>query len=110
MKIKMLLAIFLVILGACAGSPDHLSKDNLKDVTGMIAYKKWLIEEIDMVERELQKVEDNIQTTRLLIKQQATVDESDLDGEIEKYSTDLSRYEYEKIDLIKELGTLKKKL
>lgn len=76
----------------------------------MIAHKKWLMEEIDMVERELQKVEDSIQTTRLLIKQQATVDESDLDGEIEKYSTDLSRYEYEKIDLIKELSTLKKKL
>lgn len=76
----------------------------------MISYKKWLMEEIDMVERELQKVEDSIQTTRLLIKQQATVDESDLDGEIEKYSSDLSRYEYEKIDLIKELGSLKKKL
>lgn len=110
MKFNIMFVIFLVFLGSCAGTPDHLSKDNLKDVTGMIAHKKWLMEEIDMVERELQKVEDSIQTTRLLIKQQATVDESDLDGEIEKYSTDLSRYEYEKIDLIKELSTLKKKL
>ncbi len=75
----------------------------------MIAHKKWLMEEIDMVERELRKVDDAIMTTRLLIKQQATVDESDLDGEIEKYSSDLSRYEYEKIDLIKELASLKKK-
>jgi hypothetical protein len=110
MKIKMMLFIFIVFLGSFAVTPDHLSKDNLKDVTGMIAHKKWLMEEIDMVERELRIVEDSISTARLLIRQQATVDESDLDGEIEKYSSDLSRYEYEKIDLIKELGILKKRL
>ncbi|MBK25387.1 MAG: hypothetical protein CME70_15435 [Halobacteriovorax sp.] len=97
-------------MGSCASNPDHLSKDNLKDVTGIIARKKWLLEEIDMVERELRKVEDQIQTTRLMIKQRATVDANDMDGVIENYSSDLSRYEYEKIDLIKELEGLKKKL
>ena len=79
-------------------------------MTGIMARKRWLLEEIDMVERELRKVDGQIQTTRILIKQQATLDESDMDGEIENYSTDLSRYEYEKIDLIKELDNLRTKL
>lgn len=94
----------------CASNSDHLSKDALKDPTGMLARKKWLAEEIDMVERELKKVEGQIQTTRLLIKQQAVVDENDTDGEIENYSSDLSRWEYEKIDLIKELDGLRTQL
>lgn len=99
-----------MLIGGCASNSDHLSKESLKDPTGMLARKKWLLEEIDMVERELKKVEDQISTTRLLIKQQSTVDEADLDGEIEKYSSDLSRWEYEKIDLINELDSLKAKL
>jgi uncharacterized protein YPO0396 len=110
MKVCVVMGILIMLLGGCASNTDHLSKDSLKDPTGMLARKKWLLEEIDMVERELRKVEDQIQTTRLLIKQQATVDESDMDGEIEKYSSDLSRWEYEKIDLINELDGLKAKL
>lgn len=109
MKLCFLLFLFTLVIAGCASNPDHLSKDSLKDFTGMLAHKRWL-DEIGMVERELGKVNELIQTTRLLIKQRSIVDENDIDGDIENYSTDLSRYEYEKIDLLKELDGLKGKL
>ena len=110
MKLCVVVTLLMLLVTGCASNSDHLSKDALKDPTGMLAHNRWLLEEIDMVERELKKVQDQILTTRLLIKQQAVVDESDMDGNIENYSTDLSRWEYEKIDLIKELDSLKTKL